>query len=272
VAVTSVLLDAVKRKYTNAEIHFVGPRKSYELFETDSRILHFPAPYARDGSLAERLKASASLWLEDGLVVDSDSRLTQLGLITVCQEARYFLFPSRDYGGDGNDRLPALAARWAQETFGIEGARPYIAPPTSSEPPANITVSLGVGDNATKRRDDDFEKLLIAMLATTGRTVIIDKGGDQRERERVEYALTPGVRTHDGSFASFASLISQSRLYVGYDSAGGHAASACGVPVISIAKGFVSPRMAARWRPRGTVIDGGAPDALAQIRAALGFF
>jgi hypothetical protein len=27
------------------------------------------------------------------------------------------------------------------------------------------------------------------------------------------------------------------------------------VPLISIAKGFVSPRMAARWRPRGIVLS-----------------
>ena len=42
---------------------------------------------------------------------------------------------------------------------------------------------------------------------------------------------------------------------MGYDSAGGHVASACSVPLISIAKGFVSERMAARWRPNGVVLS-----------------
>ncbi len=49
---------------------------------------------------------------------------------------------------------------------------------------------------------------------------------------------------------------------MGYDSAGGHVASACGVPLISIAKGFVSERMAARWRPNGAVLE---ENELAQV-------
>ena len=64
VAVTSVLLDAAKRRYPNAEIVFVGSRKSYELFEADSRIKHLPAPYARSGALRDRLQASASSAIE----------------------------------------------------------------------------------------------------------------------------------------------------------------------------------------------------------------
>jgi ADP-heptose:LPS heptosyltransferase len=63
------------------------------------------------------------------------------------------------------------------------------------------------------------------------------------------------MRTHDGAFAPFAAQIARSKLFVGYDSAGGHVASACGVPLISIAKGFVSERMAARWRPNGIVLS-----------------
>ena len=46
VAVTSVLLDAAKRRYPSAEIFFVGPRKNYELFEADPRISHREVPYA----------------------------------------------------------------------------------------------------------------------------------------------------------------------------------------------------------------------------------
>ena len=269
VAVTSVLLDAAKRRYPEAEIVFVGPRKSYELFEADARVRHFPAPYARSGALKDRLAASANLWLNDGIVLDPDSRLSQLGLISVCPEPNYFFFPSRAYGGETNERLPLLAARWARETLGVDDARPYVAPLPSPEPAADITVSLGVGDNSAKRVGDDFERDLLRALGDTGASILIDKGGSSEERERVERALQPGMRTHEGEFAPFAAMIAKCKLYVGYDSAGGHVASACGVPLISIAKGFVSERMAARWRPSGTVIDGNANDVLAQIRAAL---
>ena len=55
----------------------------------------------------------------------------------------------------------------------------------------------------------------------------------------------------DGSFAAFAAHIQRSQLYVGYDSAGGHVAAACGVPMISIFAGEVSERMFQRWRPTG---------------------
>jgi Glycosyltransferase family 9 (heptosyltransferase) len=205
--------------------------------------------------LRDRLQASASLWLEDGIVIDPDSRLSQLGLISVCDEPNYFHFPSRAYGGSGDESLAELAARWAQEVFGVEGARPYVAPVGSAEPAADISVSMGVGENAAKRLDDSQERELLRALADTGASILVDKGGSLEERERVERALLPGMHTHDGAFAPFAAQIARSKLFVGYDSAGGHVASACGVQLISIAKGFVSQRMAARWRPDGIVLS-----------------
>ena len=57
------------------------------------------------------------------------------------------------------------------------------------------------------------------------------------------------LKIHDGSYASFASHIAQSSLYVGYDSAGQHVAAAAGVPLVSIFTGYVSERMFNRWRP-----------------------
>jgi len=265
VAVTSVLLDAAKRRYPSAEIIFVGPRKNYELFQADPRIQHRDVTYARGGSLADRLHASALLWFDDGVVIDPDSRLTQLGLISVCDPARYAFFNSRSYGGESDGRLPDLAAQWAADPM----AHPFIAPRPAAGPAPDITVSLGVGENPTKRLTDDFEHELLQMLAATGASVLIDKGGSAEERERVERVIQPGVRTHEGAFAPFAAEIARSKLFVGYDSAAGHVASACGVPLISIAKGFVGQRMAARWRPNGTVIDGNAPDVLDQVRRAL---
>jgi ADP-heptose:LPS heptosyltransferase len=59
------------------------------------------------------------------------------------------------------------------------------------------------------------------------------------------------VRFWEGSFAGFASLIAQCVLYVGYDSAGQHAAAAAGVPLISIFAGAPSERFRQRWSPAG---------------------
>ena len=106
VAITSVLFDALKRRFPAAEILFVAPRKSYDLFAADPRIFHLAVSYG--GSLEERLRAP---WLEqpNAIVVDPDSRLSQLGLLPVCPEDRYCFFESRSYGGDGDEPLSALA-------------------------------------------------------------------------------------------------------------------------------------------------------------------
>jgi hypothetical protein len=269
IAVTSVLLDAAKQRYSDAEIFFVAPRKNYELFQADPRIRYLPAPYPRGGALIDRLRASSALWFDDGLVIDPDSRLTQLGLISVCPESNYLFFESRSYGGDSLDRLPDLAGRWAREVLGVDNARPYIAPLPSREPGADITVSLGVGENEAKRIGGDFERDLLCESSKTGASILVDKGGTDEERRRVESALQPGIRTHDGGFAAFAAQIALSRLFIGYDSAAGHVASACGVPQIAIVNGFASERALARWRPNGIVIRADEPAPLAAIQRAL---
>ncbi len=264
VAGTSVMLDAMKRRYPDARIVFVAPRKSYEMFAADPRIEHMDAPYARTGSLVDRLRASARLWFDDGIVIDPDSRLTQLGSIAVCDESRYFWFPSRQQEGPG--RLPELAAMWVRSVFGVDAA-PYVALPPATGEAADVTVSLGVGENPAKALGGEFERELMKLLA--GRRVLIDLGGSAEERERVEQALQPGMRTHHGSFASFAGQIARSKLYIGYDSAGGHVASACGIPAICVFAGAVSERFFERWRPAGVVIRGDGRDVLGEVRRAL---
>jgi hypothetical protein len=250
VAVTSVVLSALKQRYPEAKIHLVGPKKNWELFAADPRIHHFPFTYGRGGTLRERL--SASPYFKEGLVVDPDSRLSQLGLLSVCPEENYLFFESRSYGRDGTESLSTLTSRWAEETFGVPDARAYIAP-ASIDGSQDITMSLGVGENQEKRIADPFEENLIGALLGRGRKIILDKGGGGEETKRVENVLMkyPNIETWQGDYAPFAARIAKSRLYVGYDSAGQHVAAACGVPLVSIFAGYVSERMFQRWRPTG---------------------
>jgi ADP-heptose:LPS heptosyltransferase len=280
VAVASVLLDAAKRRFQRAEIVFVGPQKNYELFAADPCVRHARVDYRR-GSLRERLEVRRELGpllaAPGSLTLDSDSRLSQLGLLPFGFEDRYHLFESRAYGGASDRTLPELAAAWAAETLGVEGAKPYVA---LAAPPAHagmVAVSLGVGENPAKRLPDPFEEQLLALLSQCGE-ICIDKGAGGEEAARVERALArSGVRATfwDGSFAAFAAIIAAARLYVGYDSAGQHVASAAGVPLISVFAGFPAPRMFARWRPTGprsTVIRVDRPDpaeVLAQVALAV---
>jgi ADP-heptose:LPS heptosyltransferase len=281
VAVTSVLLATAKRRFASAEIVFVGPAKNQELFAGDSQIRHAPLDYRR-GSLADRLSAAAELKqlvAEPGsIVIDPDSRLTQLGLLPVCADENYYFFESRAYGGDTDRTLPELAAEWAWATFGIRDAKPYVALAHAPEKTHTIAISLGVGENPAKRLPDPFEEELLRMLGDTGLALAIDKGAGGAEAERVERAIAAsGVKAcvWDGSFAGFAEIIAASRLYVGYDSAGQHVAAACGVPLISIFAGSPVPRMFARWRPTGEgchVIQVDRPDVhetLSRVRDAL---
>ncbi len=281
VAVTSVLLAAAKRRFPHAEIVFVGPRKNYELFIADPHIHHAPVEYRR-GSLMERLgvwkELEALLASPNSVVIDPDSRLTQLGLLPVCPEERYHLFESRAYGGDGNSSLPELAAAWAGETFGVTGAKPYVALGRAMKHGPYIAVSLGIGENPAKRIPDPFEQKLLSVLAQTETPISIDCGAGGEEAARARSALErSGISATlwEGSFAGFASIIAASKLYVGYDSAGQHVASACGVPLISIFAGFPVLRMFHRWRPGGNrcqvirVDDPDPGEVIERVRQAL---
>ena len=294
VAVTSVLLAAAKQAFPHAEIVFASPRKNFEMFAADPRLTHAAVEYRR-GSLAQRL----AVWDElkalaagpDCLVLDPDSRLTQLGLLPIGDEYRYHLFESRRYGRDSDLNLPTLAARWSQVTLGVPNAVPYVAvgrtpwsgcplgqdalvPPL---PSPYVAVSLGVGENSAKRLADPFESELLALLATRA-PLVIDKGAGGEEAARVERAAAhSGAQATfwEGSFAGFAQIIAGSSLFVGYDSAGQHVAAACGVPLISVFAGFPSLRMFHRWSPSGprvTVIRVDQPDPaeiLAQVARAI---
>ena len=256
VAVTSIVMDAAKKRWPNAQIVFAGPAKNYELWAADSRIRHLPVPYPRSGTLRERLAVRDVLRFDepDSIVIDPDSRLTQLGLLPVCaDDDRYYFFESRAYGGDGADSLVALTKRWVAEVMGVTDARAFIAVPPAPRQP-DVTVSFGVGENASKRVPDPFEGELLKLLIARHGHVIVDSGGGGEEAERVRAAVAAaggGAEVFTGSFAAFAALIAQSLLHVGYDSAAGHVAAACGTPQVSIFAGYASERTLQRWRPDG---------------------
>jgi hypothetical protein len=268
VAVTSVLLDAAKKRLPFARIAFVGPRKNWELFAADPRIEHLDYQYGRSASFADRIAAKP--WIDDGdaIVLDPDSRLSQLGLLPLTpSEDNYYLFESRAYKAESADSLPDLASQWCLETLGVAG-RAYVAP-VSAIAPARVTVNLGVGENASKRLPDPFERDLLAALPDD---TLIDLGGSEAEASRVRAAAGFGKRMFQGPFGDFAAAIAQSKLYVGYDSAGMHVAAACGVPLVCIFAGAVSERFYQRWRPTGSgpirIVRPG-PDAYENARQAI---
>jgi len=257
VAVTSVVLDAAKRAFPDAHIYFVGTQKSWELFAGDDRIQHLPVQYGRTDSIRDRLAVwkplRDSVCRRRSIVIDPDSRLTQLGLLPLCSEEDYFFFESRAYRSESDDSLVRLTQKWVAETFNVSDAKPFIepSPMTTTLPEFATTVSFGIGENPNKRLPDPFEAELLKRLP---QPILIDKGAGGEEAERVERAVAAcgfDVKVWDGSFAGFANHIRRSGLYVGYDSAGGHVAAACGVPMVGIFAGYPSDRFFDRWSPAG---------------------
>jgi ADP-heptose:LPS heptosyltransferase len=262
IAVTSVMLDAAKRRFPKAEIFLAGSAKAAELFAEDPRIRHFPVSYPRSGTLHQRLSTWTRFDQPGSLVIDPDSRLSQLGLLPVCDEDRYFFFESRAYGGDApasltTANLTTLARRWTKETFEVD-AHAYMAP-SRVHVHGEIAVSFGVGENLAKRVGGGFETELLRLLSERGSSVIVDRGAGGEEARRVNRAIAASratnIRTWNGSFAGFASIVSRAKFYAGYDSAGQHAAAAAGTPQLTIFRGHVNERMFQRWRPAGKNVN-----------------
>ncbi len=259
IKIASMALDAMKRRFPHARIVFVSGRKSIQLFEADRRLDFIEASYPRTGPVSARIafgrELSPLLAGPNRIVVDPDSRMTQLGLIPPCEPERWFHFPSRTAGGSSPANLTDLTAAWLRARFGVAGSA-FIAP----EPVpggSSVAVSLGVGDNESKRIAGDFETRLIRLLGERCASICIDRGAGGEEARRVTAAVEASgvagrVRFWEGSFAGFASIVAQSGLYVGYDSAGQHAAAAAGVPLISLFAGAPSDVFRARWAPKGS--------------------
>jgi len=318
VAIASVIIERMKLEFPAAEIVLVGGSKGSELFGGDSRLSFRQLVYRRGGTTAERLLTWIDLLrcvrdLTDGLtageylVVDPDSRLTQLGLLPVgngresdrvAQQTDYMFFPSREYGSGTSRSLSELTSLWLDELFcesfptlprvslretDIKAARDLIDRIEPGSRPV-IAINFGVGENELKRVGNKFEAMLVTSLVMDGALIILDKGAGDAEVARAnaviaevtriekggrrvraidfdEEKLIEAPNTHrldgeilvwNGRIGVLSGLIGQSDLYIGYDSAGQHIASALGVKCIDVFAGYSSPRMLERWRPTGS--------------------
>jgi hypothetical protein len=301
IAVTSVVLASALRVLPRAETVLLGSRKSGLLFAGEPRLRLRAIDYPRGGTLLQRLSAwpglleaaaseTQGLAPEEYLIIDPDSRLTQLGMLPVAaSESRYLFFDSRSFTHPPAATLADLTAAWCAERLAVDGppARPWVSLPADSLARASVfrssrcercaAVNLGVGENPRKRLDEEFERTLLRALLDSGWRILLDRGEGSEELARAERivsffrsagcvvasldetsdvpaiaaAATADVTTWLGSLAGFAALIGTSDLYIGYDSACQHLAAALGVRTVSIFAGFQSARMVERWRPSG---------------------
>ncbi len=226
VAVTSVLIQRLGAAFHGAEMVLVGGANLPSIFSGRPRLRFREIEYARRGGLLERfgtwhrlldiLAEEAASSAGRLMVVDPDSRLSQLGVLPVAEPACYRFFNSRtDAPGVSRMAMSELANAWADRVAG-PGAHVHPAVWLPAETALRgaalagalrgqgarrlAAVNLGVGGNPRKRLSDGFEiGLLSHLLKDPGTVVVLDMGAGQEELERSERLLTAlgaaGVRT-----------------------------------------------------------------------------
>lgn len=227
VAITSVIIERMKRRFPGAEIVLVGGNKASELFGGDPRVCFKEISYCRAGTTVERLlswvdllrfvrELTATMTRGEYLIVDPDSRLTQLGLLPIgwptlqpqeqdlaTQQPDYLFFPSREYGSGTSRSLSELTSSWLDELFGegeptypsvslrsndIELARDLLNQMKRGSRPV-IAINFGVGENPLKRIGGDFEATLVARLIQEGAAIVLDKGAGEDETRRADAVI-----------------------------------------------------------------------------------
>ncbi|MEK6301202.1 MAG: glycosyltransferase family 9 protein [Acidobacteriota bacterium] len=230
IAITSVIVERLKTTFPQAEIVLVGGRKASELFGGDPRLTFEEINYPGAADILDRLlawgslvdcvreltrdaEAAAALPGDHWLIVDPDSRLTQLGLLPLASGGvgdpdaasgpRYLFFPSREYHPDSSASLAELTSGWLDEVLGsapsihpnvrlnradLEAGRSLIDRLKREGHPV-ITVNFGVGGNPSKRVGDDFERRLVSSLLEDGATIVLDKGAGPEEARSADEVI-----------------------------------------------------------------------------------
>lgn len=299
VAVTSVLIRRFATVFPHAELVVLGSPKLQGLFGRGERLRIHELHYPRHGRLLERfstwfsvletIETEAAAAGGRLLVVDPDSRLSQLGILPVVESGKYLFFNSRNSTASG-DRLSLseLANEWANRVLPEAGfCNPALWLDDVARSAAEelltslrrfsqrlVAVNLGVGGNPRKRLDDDFEeKLLHALLTESGTTVILDCGAGAEEEQRAQRLLealrrqgiavdqtdlhgavaldAPGLVSVTCGMGEIAAIIAGCDEFIGYDSACQHLAAAAGVPSCTVFAGSNNPRFVRRWHAKG---------------------
>ena len=302
VAILSVMIQHLRRLFPKAEIVIVGSQKLCGLFGGNADLRIRELTYARRGGLFERFgswhatlealqEEAADGGEKDILVIDPDSRISQLGVLPMMHAGRYLFLNTRHHmlSSTGrcmaewtNDWMNAVFGTdhfcyptvWVPDTFMSEAGR-RIDSLRAAGARRIIAMNLGVGQNPRKRVGLEFEKrLLRTLVAVPGTVVILDTGFGADEVERAALlaadarecgfaasettfaamdstALSHGVITVGCGIGQMAALIAHSDEYIGYDSACQHIAAASRTPTLTIFAGSNNENFVRRWSACG---------------------
>jgi ADP-heptose:LPS heptosyltransferase len=302
VAILSVMILRLMKIFPDAEIVVIGDAKLEGIFGGHPGIRICRLGYARSGELFERFSSwhGALDILEremppqaerDVLLIDPDSRVSQLGVLPFTHGDNYLFFNSRKSDSSpGNLCMAELANRWMTDVFGTSGfSYPAIWPRVAARLRAHaitdalraagcrqvVAVNFGVGTNPRKRLSNEFEaKLLAAILESPDTVVLLDRGFGTEELSRTAALLeavrgwglcassmgfqdsdlpriSHGVIGMDCAIGEVAALITESDQFIGYDSACQHIAAAAKVPTLTIFAGSNNMHFVRRWSACG---------------------
>jgi ADP-heptose:LPS heptosyltransferase len=302
VAILSVMIQHLRRLFPGAEIVIIGSRKLCGLFGGNADLRIRELTYARRGGLFDRFASwHATLELlreeagaggeKDILVIDPDSRISQLGVLPMLHADRCLFLNTRHHMLSATGRCMAEWTNdWMNAVFGTDRfcyptvwvpdvflgeARRRVDSLRACGARRIIAMNLGVGQNPRKRVGLQFEKrLLRALVAVPGAVVLLDSGFGADEVERAallaadarEYGfaayetsfdamdsavLSHGVITVRSSIGQMAALIARSDEYIGYDSACQHIAAAARTPTLTVFAGSDNENFVRRWSACG---------------------
>ena len=298
VAITSIIIQRLAQLYPAAEMVLIGDSKLDQIYGGNSRIRLHTVDYNRRGGLIERLSSwqlvlnivkqeLAACPLESTILIDPDSRLSQLGVLPLIPEQNYYFFDSRsDISFASNMSMAQLTNSWITKVTGEDDFRyPRVWPRSSNLTKAErlyeeikhngarrvITINLGVGGNQRKKVGRLLEKeLLLSLLQEPDTVIVLDKGLGDEELENSN-ALLKTVKEHGFATTSaefgaelnsdirsgvigiqtrigeIAAIIAKCDEYIGYDSACQHIAAALDIPCLTIFAGSNNMRFIRRW-------------------------
>jgi ADP-heptose:LPS heptosyltransferase len=302
VAVTSIIIQRLAKLYPKAEIVLIGGGKLDEIYGGNPRIRLQKAEYQRQGGLLERLfnwqlvldiiqQELATCPLDNTILVDPDSRLSQLGVLPIIPPDHYHFFDSRsDVSFAANMSMAQLANAWLDKVTGVHDFRypgVWLAPGPMQKAAALysklkengtrrvIAVNFGVGGNPRKKVGRLLEQeLLLSLLQEPNTVVVLDKGLGKMELQYSNSLLDTvkqnGYPIEDAVFSAefnsdissgviglqtrigeIAAIIAECDEYIGYDSACQHIAAALQTPCLTIFAGSNNMRFIRRWSAFG---------------------
>jgi ADP-heptose:LPS heptosyltransferase len=302
VAIVSVIIQQLTARFPEAEFVIFGGPKLLEIFGGNQNLRILEAAYPRYGTLMDRFlcwkaiidhltEENKTIGKKDFILIDPDSRLTQLGVLPLVSEDRYLYFNSHTTEPEMDEACMAeITNYWANCVLGgsqfytpklwldrniqLQGKK-LIERLRGEGAAWFVTVNLGVGGNQRKRVGREFEiRLILRLLQEPNTVVLLDKGfglEEHNEFDAIAAALqsqgvqmaqirvgdsAPEVLSHgvlgvECTIGQMAALIEAGDEYIGYDSACQHIAAAQGIPTTTVFAGTNNPAFIRRWSAYG---------------------